>query len=55
MQAMFHFGLQLTVPDQMWDLIKIGVGGYVVGRSAEKAGPAMVAAFKGGNAVNGGN
>jgi hypothetical protein len=54
MQAMFHFGLQLSVPPDMWDLLKICVGGYVVGRSAEKAGPAMVAAFKGGN-INGGN
>jgi hypothetical protein len=26
----------LTVPDQMWELIKIGLGGYVIGRSAEK-------------------
>ena len=26
--------LQLT--DQMWELLKIGIGGYIVGRSAEK-------------------
>lgn len=32
----FDAGLQLDVPDAMWDLIKIGLGGYVVGRSAEK-------------------
>lgn len=32
----FNAGLQLDVPAPMWDLIKIGLGGYVVGRSAEK-------------------
>jgi len=26
----------LVVPDPLWDLLKIGIGGYVVGRSAEK-------------------
>ena len=28
--------IELDVPDQMWSLLKIGVGGYVVGRSGEK-------------------
>lgn len=28
--------LRLELPQQLWDLMKIGVGGYVVGRSAEK-------------------
>jgi len=32
----FGTGLELDVPAPMWDLIKIGLGGYVVGRSAEK-------------------
>lgn len=36
LQAMFHFGLQLELPPQMWDLLKLGIGGYVMGRSAEK-------------------
>lgn len=26
----------LTLPPDLWDLLKIGLGGYVVGRSAEK-------------------
>lgn len=26
----------LAIPDDMWDLLKIGLGGYVVGRSTEK-------------------
>jgi len=34
--AMFGVGLQLELPDRMWDLMTIGVGGYVAGRSIEK-------------------
>jgi len=26
----------LTLTDQMWELLKLGIGGYIVGRSAEK-------------------
>ncbi len=26
----------LAIPDQMWDLLQLGVGGYIVGRSVEK-------------------
>ena len=26
----------LPIPPDMWDLLKIGIGGYIVGRSAEK-------------------
>lgn len=36
LQALFGFSVALDVPADMWDLIKIGLGGYVVGRSAEK-------------------
>ena len=32
----FRVNLELSIPPDMWDLLKIGVGGYVVGRSAEK-------------------
>jgi len=28
---------KLDIPPDMWDLLKIGLGGYVVGRSTEKA------------------
>jgi hypothetical protein len=28
--------VQLPIPPDMWALLKIGIGGYVVGRSAEK-------------------
>lgn len=27
----------LPIPDHMWELLKIGLGGYVLGRSAEKS------------------
>lgn len=34
--AMFNVGLQLELPEQMWDLMTLGVGGYIAGRSGEK-------------------
>jgi hypothetical protein len=36
MKAIFSFGVALELPDALWELLKIGVGGYVVGRSVEK-------------------
>lgn len=37
-QAMFDPGtaVHLPLPDRMWDLMTIGVGGYIAGRSGEK-------------------
>lgn len=32
----FGSGLQLEPPPMLWEVIKIGLGGYVVGRSGEK-------------------
>jgi hypothetical protein len=43
LQAMFGWSVSLATPPDLWALIKIGLGGYVVGRSAEKC----VAAWKG--------
>ena len=41
------FGIERTeVPPDMWGLLKIGMGGYIVGRSAEKIAPAVVTALK---------
>ena len=34
--AMFGVGLTLELPDALWDLMTMGVGGYIAGRSAEK-------------------
>lgn len=31
----------VPLPPEMWDLLKIGMGGYIVGRSAEKIAPAI--------------
>ncbi len=39
----FHVDPTLPLPPEMWALLKIGLGGYVVGRSVEKA----AGAFKG--------
>lgn len=43
-QALFDRSVSLPTPPDLWALIKIGLGGYVVGRSAEKC----VAAWKTG-------
>ena len=37
----FDTGLTLDIPPDMWQLLKIGLGGYVVGRSGEKIAKAM--------------
>jgi hypothetical protein len=34
------------VPEQMWPLLQLGLGGYVVGRSLEKTIPAALDALK---------
>lgn len=31
-----HASVSLPIPPDLWQLLKIGLGGYVVGRSAEK-------------------
>jgi hypothetical protein len=35
-QLFFSKGIQLELPEKLWSLLQIGVGGYVIGRSAEK-------------------
>ena len=37
MEAFMGTKIILKIPPQMWDLLKIMIGGYVVGRSAEKS------------------
>lgn len=32
----FGISLKLELPDELWTLMEIGLGGYVIGRSAEK-------------------
>ena len=36
LNMMFGAGIQLELPDKLWQLLTIGVGGYIVGRSGEK-------------------
>lgn len=35
--ALFGASVMLDLPAPMWDLLTVGVGGYIVGRSAEKS------------------
>jgi len=43
MQAIFSWSVKLDTPPDLWALIKLGLGGYVMGRSAEKC----IAAWRG--------
>lgn len=36
LQLFANSGAMLDIPPDMWDLLKLGLGGYVVGRSVEK-------------------
>lgn len=31
---------------KLWDIVELGLGGYVIGRSAEKIAPGIISAFK---------
>ncbi len=42
LDAIFSWSVELEIPQDLWDLLKIGLGGYVVGRTGEK----MVTAYK---------
>ncbi len=35
--AMFNVGLMLELPEPLWNLMTLGVGGYVAGRTVEKS------------------
>ena len=39
--------LAFRLADEAWLLLQMGLGGYVVGRSVEKIGPAAIKALKG--------
>lgn len=51
-QAMFSWHVSLDLPPQMWDLLKIGLGGYIVGRSVEKVASNYLAAKSNTSAPN---
>jgi hypothetical protein len=42
--TLFHLQ-SVPIPPDMWDLLKIGIGGYIAGRSVEKIGDSVSAAF----------
>lgn len=35
--ALFDFTVTLDIPPDMWGLLKLGIGGYILGRSAESS------------------
>jgi hypothetical protein len=37
----------LTIVPDMWDLLKLGIGGYIAGRSLEKIAPSVATAISG--------
>lgn len=41
-----QLGITQSVPDEMWPLLKIGLGGYVIGRSFEKTVPTVMKSLK---------
>lgn len=42
-----QFGLlTFRLAQEAWTLLQLGIGGYVIGRSAEKVGPGIVKALK---------
>lgn len=42
-----QFGLlAFRLASEAWTLLQLGIGGYVIGRSAEKVGPGIVQALK---------
>ena len=42
LKAFTSYGMLMEIPPQMWTLLQIGVGGYVAGRSLEKALPGIM-------------
>lgn len=45
-----QLGVTNPVPPEMWPLLKLGLGGYVIGRSLEKTIPNVVTSLKAGEA-----
>jgi len=39
-------GITEAVELKLWSILEVGIGGYVIGRSVEKAAPAVAAALK---------
>ena len=39
--------LAFPIAPEMWGLLKLGIGGYIIGRSAEKVAPSIISKFGG--------
>ena len=46
MIVLAQLGLTGPVPEPMWPLLKLGLGGYVIGRSFEKTVPSVLSSLK---------
>lgn len=46
LKAMFGWDIQLVLPEQLWTLMTIGVGGYLAGRSGEKIAESVAEGLK---------
>ena len=46
-----QFGLTAPVPEQMWPLLTLGIGGYVVGRTVEKTASNVLSSLRSGERV----
>lgn len=44
--VMAQLGFTEPVPNDMWPLLKLGLGGYVIGRSFEKTVPSVLSSLK---------
>lgn len=43
--TLFHLTI-VPIPPDMWDLLKLGISGYIVGRTVEKVAPDIAGALK---------
>ena len=46
MREIFGVSVIMEIPADMWSLLKIGVGGYIPGRSLEKIAPKVLEIYK---------
>ena len=51
LKAIFDWAVFLELPEDLWTLMKIGLGGYIVGRSGEKIAASVADGMRKNNAV----
>ena len=47
LSAMFDINIMMDIPPEMWALLKLGIGGYIAGRSVEKVFPGVATSIMG--------